>query len=66
MTVDWTESDGKEWREDFKRLKGTLTIDEIRLLEEGPTTMQEAWQIGSLHSEYRRLKKNQPPELPNL
>ena len=66
MTVDWTEADGTAWREEFKRLKGTLSLDEARLLDEGATTIKKAWQLGALHAEYKRLKRNQPPELPDL
>ena len=66
MSIDWSEVDGTLWREEFKMLKGALSIDEVRLLDEGATTMKEAWLLGSLHSEYRRLKRNQPPELPRL
>ena len=66
MTVEWTEADGTDWREEFKILKGTLTIKEIKLLEEGAKTMKDSWHLGSLHAEYKRLKKNQPPSLPNL
>ena len=57
MTVDWKESDGAEWREEFKHLK---------LLDEGATTMKEAWRLGALHAEYKRLKRNQPPDLPDI
>ena len=47
MTVDWKESDGKEWREEFKQLKGTVSIDDLKLLDEGATTMKEAWRLGA-------------------
>ncbi len=66
MTVDWKESEGKEWREEFKQLKGTVSIDDLNLLNEGATTMKEAWRLGTLHAEYKRLKRNQPPDLPDL
>ena len=66
MTVDWTEAEGTEWREEFKELKGTVSVDDLRLLEQGPKTMKEAWRLGALHAEYKRLKRNQPPHLPDL
>lgn len=66
MTVDWKESDGMEWREEFKQLKGNVSIDDLKLLEEGATTMKEAWRLGTLHAEYKRLKRKQPPDLPDL
>ena len=66
MTVDWKESAGTEWREEYKELKGTIPIEDLNLLEEGAKTMKEVWRLGSLHAEYKRLKKNQPPNLPTL
>ena len=66
MTVDWKESNGAEWREEFKRLKGTVSIDDLKLREKGATTMKEAWRLGTLHAEYKRLKRNQPPKLPDI
>ena len=66
MTVDGKESDGAEWREEFKQLKGTFSIDDIKLLDEGATTMKEAWRLGALHPENKRLKRNQPLDLPDI
>ncbi len=66
MTIDWKESDRAEWREDYKELKGTVPIEDLKLLEEGAKTMKEAWRLGALHAEYKRLKKNQPPKLPKF
>ena len=66
MTVDWKESDGAGWREEFKQLKQTISIEDIKLLDEGAKTMKEAWRLGALHAEYKRLKRNQPPDLPNF
>ncbi len=66
MTIDWTEADGTDWRQEFIELKGHVSISELKLLEQGAQTMKEAWQLGALHAEYKRMKKNQPPELPDL
>ncbi len=66
MTVDWKESDETEWREEFKELKGTVSIDDLKLLDDGATTTKDAWRLGVLHAEYKRLKRNQPPELPDV
>jgi len=66
MTIDWKEADGTDWRDEFKELKGTIPISELKLLEQGPKTMKEAWQLGAMNAEYKRLKRNQPPELPDL
>ena len=66
MTLDWNEVDGTEWREEFKLLKGAISIEDIRLLDNGAATMKEAWRLGSLHAEYKRLKRSQPPDLPDF
>ena len=66
MTIDWTEADGHSWREEFKELRGKLSISELKLLEQGAQTMKEAWQLGALHAEYKKLKRNQPPKLPKF
>ena len=66
MSINWKETDGTAWREEFKGLKASLSIVDIKLLEQGAQTMKEAWHLGALHAEYKRLKRNQPPRLPNL
>ena len=66
MTIDWKEVDETEWREEFKHLKDNISIEDIKLLDEGATTMKEAWRLGALHAEYKRMKRNQPPDLPDL
>ncbi len=66
MNLNWKESNRIEWIEDFKGLKGTIPIEDLRLLKEGAKTMQEAWRLGALHAEYKRLKKNQGPDLPSF
>jgi len=66
MTIDWKEADGIDWREEFIELKGSIALSDLKLLEHGAKTMKEAWQLGALHAEYKKLKKNQPPELPDI
>ena len=66
MSINWKEAGDSSWHKEFKELKGTLSIAEIKLLEQGAQTMKEAWQLGALHAEYKRLKRNQPPKLPTL
>ena len=66
MTIDWKEADGIDWREEFIELKGSISVYDLKLLEHGAKTMKEAWQLGALHAEYKKLKKNQPPELPDI
>ena len=66
MTIDWKEADRTCWHKEYKKLKSTISIAELKLLEQGAQTMKEAWQLGALHAEYKRLKRNQPPKLPGI
>ena len=66
MTINWEEANGTAWRAEFKQLKGSLSIDEINLLDKGVKSMADAWKLGAMHAEYKRLKQKQPPELPDL
>ena len=66
MTLDWKKVDETTWREEFKKLKGTLALSDLKLLENGASTMNEAWRLGALHAEYKKLKRKQPPDLPDL
>tara|TARA_B100000700_G_C14449989_1_gene581135 strand:+ start:35 stop:241 length:207 start_codon:yes stop_codon:yes gene_type:complete len=66
MTIEWEKINDSEWKEEFKQMKVNLSISDIKLLEKGPETMKGAWRLGSLHAEYKRLKREQPPTLPNI
>ncbi len=66
MNVRWQDSDREGWHSEYKELKGKIPIQDLRLLEEGAKTMKEAWRLGALHAEYKRLKRNKPPDLPSF
>ena len=53
MSTIW---DDTSWKEEFLELK-THKPDVVRLLIEGPKGFKDAWQLGALHEEYKRLKK---------
>ena len=53
MSTKW---DDTSWQEEFLEMK-THKSEVVRLLMEGPRGFKDAWQLGSLHEEYKRLKK---------
>ena len=53
MSTKW---DDTSWQEAFLEMKAHKP-DVVRLLMEGPRGFKAAWQLGSLHEEYKRLKK---------
>ena len=53
MNTKW---DDTSWQEEFLEMK-THKPDVVRLLMEGPRGFRDAWQLGALHEEYKRLKK---------
>ena len=55
MNTKWDEI---VWRQEFLEMKAHKP-DEIRLLVEGAKSFRDAWHLGSLHEEYKRLKKRQ-------
>ena len=53
MSTKW---DDTSWQEEFLEMK-THKSEVVRLLMEGPRGFPDAWQLGALHEEYKRLKK---------
>jgi len=53
MSTKW---DDTSWQEEFLEMKSHKP-EVVRLLMEGPRGFKDAWQLGSLHEEYKRLKK---------
>ena len=53
MSTTW---DATSWQEEFLEMK-THKPEVVRLLMEGPRGFKDAWQLGSLHEEYKTLKK---------
>ena len=53
MSTKW---DDTSWQEEFLEMKAHKP-EVVRLLMEGPRGFKDAWQLGSLHEEYKRLKK---------
>ena len=53
-----TKWDDTSWQKEFLEMKAHKT-EIVRLLLEGPRGLRDAWQLGSLHEEYKRLKQIQ-------
>ena len=57
-----TEWDDSNWREEYKGW--TTNKRYIELLENGPKQLSQAWLLGALHNEWKRIKgyKDEYPE----
>ena len=55
MSTKW---DDTSWQKEFLEMK-SHPLSDVRLLMEGPKGFRDAWHLGSLHEEYKRLKKRQ-------
>ena len=53
-----TKWDDTSWQKEFLEMKAHKP-EVVRLLLERPRGLRDAWQLGSLHEEYKRLKKRQ-------
>ena len=55
MITKW---DDTSWQKEFLEMK-SHPFSDLRLLMEGAKGFRDAWHLGSLHEEYKRLKKRQ-------
>ena len=55
MSNKW---DDKSWQRDFLNMKSHSPSD-AKLLMRGVKGLKDAWRLGVLHVEYKRLKKKQ-------
>ena len=53
MSTKW---DDTSWQQDFLEMKAHKSED-VKLLMDGPRGLMDAMKLGSLHEEYKRLKK---------
>ena len=53
MSTDWQDT---SWQEEFLDMKAHKPED-VKLLMDGPRGLMDAMKLGSLHEEYKRLKK---------
>ena len=49
--------DDSNWRNEYIDIKSTqLTKRQVELLEKGPHSLSQAWLLGALHNEWKRIK----------
>ena len=53
MITNW---DDNSWQKEFLEMKSHSPSD-ARLLMQGPKGFRDAWQLGSLHEEYKIMKR---------
>ena len=55
MSTKW---DDNSWQKEFLEMKAHKPSD-IKLLMGGAKSLKDAWQLGYLHEEYKRMKRRQ-------
>ena len=49
------------WRKEYLEMKGRLSKYQINLLKEGPQGLSQAWLLGAMHQDYKRMKGIKEP-----
>ena len=60
-----TKNDGQtSWRKEYLEMKAGLSKFQIQLLKEGPHQLAQAWLLGAMHNDYKKMKgiKDEYPE----
>ena len=55
--------DDSNWREEYKSY--TTNKRYLELLENGPKSLSQAWLLGALHNEWKRMKGYKDPDTAN-
>ena len=55
--------DDSNWREDYKNYTSNKRY--LELLENGPKSLSQAWLLGALHNEWKKIKGYQDPDTEN-
>ena len=55
--------DDSNWREEYKQY--TSDKRHLELLENGPHSLSQAWLLGALHNEWKRIKGYEDPDTEN-
>ncbi len=48
--------DTTSWRKEYLEMKAGLSKFQIQLLKEGPNQLAQAWILGAMHQDYKRMK----------
>ena len=55
--------DASNWREDYKNYTSNKRY--LELLENGPKSLSQAWLLGALHNEWKKIKGYKDPDTEN-
>ena len=50
-----------EWRKDYLNTKARLSKRQRQLLEEGPHSLSQAWLLGAMHQDWKRMRGIKEP-----
>ena len=53
--------DRTSWRKEYLEMKAGLSKFQIRLLKEGPQQLAQAWLLGAMHQDYKKMKGIKEP-----
>ena len=56
-------SDDSNWREDYTNYTSNKRY--LELLENGPKSLSQAWLLGALHNEWKKIKGYKDPDTEN-
>ena len=48
--------DTTSWRKEYLGMKAGLSKLQIQLLKEGPKQLAQAWLLGAMHQDYKKMK----------
>ena len=51
-----SEENRLSWRKEYLEMKAGLSKFQIQLLKEGPHQLAQAWYLGAMHNDYKRMK----------
>ena len=49
------------WRKEYLEMKAGLSKFQIQLLKEGPQQLAQAWLLGAMHQDYKKMKGIKEP-----
>ena len=56
--------DDSNWREEYKNYTSNKRY--LELLENGPKSLSQAWLLGALHNEWKKIKGYKDPDTENI
>ena len=56
-----TEQNRTSWKQEYLEMKAGLSKYQIQLLKEGPHQLAQAWLLGAMHNDYKKMKGIKEP-----